>query len=318
MNSPGNILVTGAAGYIGSHACKALKNRGFNPVAIDNLSTGWSDAVKFGPFEKVDLMNQEELKKVFEIYKPEAVMHFAALSQVGESVIYPGNYWRNNVLGSLNLIETAISHKCFNFVFSSTCAIYGDHDGVLLKENTPQIPKNSYGASKRAVEEMIRHFSVSAGLKYVIFRYFNVAGADPDAEIGELHKPETHLIPLILDTILGKRDSISINELQGQEIVQREVGSTTRNAVEIAMKENQVSTKPILEIGSREGIWKAVEQGLGLGFVADFEFIDHPDLKVVPISDAKIKTRYFLAYLKERRHSKFIQAFCKISRSKML
>mgnify|MGYP001158126721 FL=1 len=166
-----------------------------------------------------------------------------------------------------------------------------------------------FGNSQRSLERLISYES-DIGI---------IAEVKPDPQVITIPYSSHNVVVLVnANHAFFKRDSISINELQDQEIVQREVGSTTRNAVEIAMKENQVSTKPILEIGSREGIWKAVEQGLGLGFVADFEFIDHPDLKVVPISDAKIKTRYFLAYLKERRHSKFIQAFCKISRSKML
>ena len=205
-----NVIVTGGAGYIGSHACKALYKAGYNPITVDSLCTGWSESVKFGPFEKVNLLDKKKLNQVFLKFKPCSVMHFAAFSQVEESIKEPEKYWRNNLLGSLNLIEAAVSHECFNFVVSSTCATYGDHDGILLTENTPQRPINPYGASKRAVEEMLDHFSRSVGLKYVIFRYFNVAGSDPDGEIGEFHQPETHLIPLVLDTIAGKRDHIKI------------------------------------------------------------------------------------------------------------
>lgn len=205
-----NVIVTGGAGYIGSHACKALHKAGYTPVTIDNLSTGWSEAVKFGPLEIVDLLDQYKLERVFEKYKPKAAMHFAALSQVGESVINPTRYWRNNVLGSLNLFETCVSFGCNNVIFSSTCATYGDHDNVVLTESSDQRPVNAYGSSKRAVEEIILQMSISAGLQYMIFRYFNVAGADPEGEIGELHQPETHLIPLILDAINGMRDKITI------------------------------------------------------------------------------------------------------------
>ena len=205
-----NVIVTGGAGYIGSHACKSLYKAGYNPITIDSLCTGWSESVKFGPFEKVNLLDLKKLNEVFLKFKPCSVMHFAAFSQVEESIKEPEKYWRNNLLGSLNLIKTAVLHECLDFVFSSTCATYGDHDGVLLTETTPQIPTNPYGSSKRAVEEILHHFSLSVGLKYVIFRYFNVAGADPDGEIGEFHKPETHLIPLVLDTIAGRRDHIKI------------------------------------------------------------------------------------------------------------
>ncbi|WP_278922255.1 UDP-glucose 4-epimerase GalE [Pseudophaeobacter profundi] len=204
------VLVTGGAGYIGSHACKALRAAGYTPVTYDNLVTGWKDAVKFGPFEQGDLKNRARLDEVFAKYKPVAVMHFAALSQVGEAMSEPGRYWANNTGGSLNLIEAAVAAGCLNFVFSSTCATYGEHDNVVLDENTPQLPLNAYGASKRAVEDILQDFGASAGLNSVIFRYFNVAGADPEAEVGEFHRPETHLVPLVLDAIDGKRDALTI------------------------------------------------------------------------------------------------------------
>lgn len=205
-----NVLVTGGAGYIGSHACKVLAAAGHTPITYDNLCTGWEDAVKFGPFEAGDLLDRPRLDAVFAQYNPVAVMHFAALSQVGESVTDPGLYWRNNVGGSLNLIEAATAAGCENFVFSSTCATYGDQDGVTLTEDTTQHPINAYGASKRAVEDILRNFEHSHGLRYVIFRYFNVAGADPAGEIGEFHQPETHLIPLMLDAIDGKRPALTV------------------------------------------------------------------------------------------------------------
>lgn len=205
-----NILVTGGAGYIGSHACKALKAAGYTPVTYDNLVTGWQDAVKFGPFEKGDLNDRARLDEVFAKYQPAAVMHFAALSQVGEAMSEPGRYWANNTGGSLNLAEAAVAAGCLNFVFSSTCATYGEHDNVVLDENTAQLPLNAYGASKHAVENILKDFGAAHGLRSVIFRYFNVAGADPDAEVGEFHRPETHLVPLVLDAIAGKRDALTI------------------------------------------------------------------------------------------------------------
>ena len=205
-----HVLVTGGAGYIGSHACKALKAAGYTPVTYDNLITGWADAVKFGPFEQGDLLDRPRLDQVFKKYKPVAVMHFAALSLVGESMELPGKYWTNNVIGSLNLIEAAATAGCKKFVFSSTCATYGDQDNVVLDETCSQKPINSYGASKRAIEDMLANFEQSDGIEHVIFRYFNVAGADPEAEIGEFHQPETHLIPLVLDAIDGKRAALTI------------------------------------------------------------------------------------------------------------
>lgn len=204
------VLVTGGAGYIGAHACKALARAGFQPVAFDNLSTGWAEAVKFGPFVQGDLMNRADLDAAFARYRPVAVMHFAALSLVGDSMTDPGRYWRVNIGTALNLIEAALDAGCLNFVFSSTCATYGDQDGVLLDEHSVQRPINAYGASKRAIEDMLNTFSASHGLNRVIFRYFNVAGADPEGDLGEQHRPETHLIPLMLDAIEGRRPALTV------------------------------------------------------------------------------------------------------------
>ena len=204
------ILVTGGAGYIGSHACKALAAQGFLPVTFDNLSTGWGDAVKFGPLEQGNLLDRARLDEVFAKHQPVAVMHFAALSQVGDSMKDPGLYWRENVTGALNLIEATVAAGCKRFVFSSTCATYGDQDGVVLDEHSKQMPINAYGASKLAIEQILENFEATYGLRKVIFRYFNVAGADPDGEVGEFHRPETHLIPLILQAIDGQRPALTV------------------------------------------------------------------------------------------------------------
>lgn len=205
-----HVLVTGGAGYIGSHACKVLAQAGYVPVAFDNLNTGWAGAVQFGPFVQGDLLDRSAIDAAFARYRPIAVMHFAALSLVGESMTNPGKYWRENVNGALNLVEAAVAAGCLNFVFSSTCATYGDQDGVVLDEDTPQHPINAYGASKLAIEEIVKNFSLAFGLNHVIFRYFNVAGADPETQIGEQHRPETHLIPLMLDAIEGRRPALTV------------------------------------------------------------------------------------------------------------
>ncbi|MEE4118900.1 MAG: UDP-glucose 4-epimerase GalE [Paracoccaceae bacterium] len=205
------ILVTGGAGYIGAHACKALALAGYTPVAFDNLSTGWEQAVRFGPLERGDLTDRDSVSRAIARHRPAAVMHFAALSQVGESMADPGRYWRENVLGAVNLAEAAVAAGCDRFVFSSTCATYGDQDGVVLTEETPQHPINAYGASKRAIEDILRNFEATHGLRQVIFRYFNVAGADPEGEVGEDHEPETHLIPLMLDAIAGLRPALTLH-----------------------------------------------------------------------------------------------------------
>jgi UDP-glucose 4-epimerase len=204
------VLVTGGAGYIGAHACKALARAGFTPVTFDNLATGWAEAVKWGPLVRGDLMDRAAIDAALQDHQPVAVMHFAALSLVGESMKDPGRYWRVNVGGALNLLEACAAAGVRNFVFSSTCATYGNQDGVLLTEETPQRPINAYGGSKLAIEGMVRDFGAAHGMNHVIFRYFNVAGADPEGEIGEQHAPETHLIPLMLDAVADKRPALTV------------------------------------------------------------------------------------------------------------
>ncbi|MFG6539299.1 MULTISPECIES: UDP-glucose 4-epimerase GalE [unclassified Sulfitobacter] len=203
------VLVTGGAGYIGAHACKALAQAGYTPVVFDNLSTGHRAAVKFGPLVEGDLLDRAAIDAALAEHAPIAVMHFAALSQVGESMQDPARYWRENVLGGLNLIEATRAAGIDKFIFSSTCATYGDQDGVVLNEETDQRPINAYGGSKLAIEQMLRDFAPK-GLNHVIFRYFNVAGADPEAEVGEAHDPETHLVPLILQAVAGTRGALTI------------------------------------------------------------------------------------------------------------
>ncbi|MGG7564760.1 UDP-glucose 4-epimerase GalE [Rhodovulum sp. DZ06] len=204
------ILVTGGAGYIGSHACKMLRAAGHEPIAFDNLRTGWKAAVKFGPLIEGDLLDRDTLAAAFKEAQPEAVMHFAALSNVGESVKDPELYWRNNVTGSLNLLSAMRDAGVGKIVFSSTAATYGEPDQDPITETAPQKPINPYGASKLAVEAMLDDFEAAHGLKSIAFRYFNVAGADPEAEIGEDHRPETHLVPLVLDAAAGDRENITI------------------------------------------------------------------------------------------------------------
>jgi UDP-glucose 4-epimerase len=205
------ILVTGGAGYIGSHACKLLAREGFVPVTFDDLSTGWAEAVKFGSLEEGSLLDRARLDAVFARHRPVAVMHFAARAEVGEATRDPGKYWRDNTCGSLTLIEAALAAGCTRMVFSSTCAVYGDQGGATLDEDCRAAPLNAYGKSKRAIEEMLRDFEASHGLASVVFRYFNVAGADPETEIGECHRPETHLIPAMLQAILGQRDGLTLH-----------------------------------------------------------------------------------------------------------
>ena len=210
MSVRGNILVTGGAGYIGSHACKALARAGYLPVAYDNLVYGHEWAVKWGPLERGDILERNRLDEVIRHYRPSAIMHFAAFAYVGESVTDPGKYYRNNAVGSLQLLEAARDHAIGTFVFSSTCATYGMPDCLPITEDTPQNPINPYGASKLMVERMLADFGVAHGMRAASLRYFNAAGADPDNEIGEAHSPETHLIPLVLDAASGRRPDVTI------------------------------------------------------------------------------------------------------------
>ena len=202
------ILVTGGAGYIGSHACKLLAHKGFVPVVLDDLSKGNRWAVKWGPFEQGNIADSARVLAVLEQYRPVAVLHFAAYSEVGESVRQPLRYYRNNIAGTAALLQTLLDFKPLPVVFSSTCATYGMPDTVPIPEDHPQRPINPYGFSKLAVERMLADLDVAHGLRSVVLRYFNAAGADPEGEIGEAHDPETHLIPLVL---AAARDGTAVN-----------------------------------------------------------------------------------------------------------
>ncbi len=206
----GPIIVTGGAGYIGSHACKALAKAGYAPVAYDNLVYGHEDAVKWGPLEIGDILDADRLSAVFEKYRPAAVMHFAAYAYVGESILEPGKYYRNNVTGSLTLLDAMKRHDVGRLVFSSTCATYGNPVHDLIDETHPQVPVNPYGATKLVMERALKDYQSAYGLDWISLRYFNAAGADPDGEIGEDHNPETHLIPLAVDAALGRRDALHL------------------------------------------------------------------------------------------------------------
>lgn len=204
------ILVVGGAGYIGSYMCKYLSKNGYDPVTLDDLSRGYRQAVRWGEFYHGSTNDTDLLNKIFTENKIEAVMHFAAYCYVGESVVAPNIYYRNNVSATINLLEAMKANRVNRFIFSSTCATYGNPVEVPISEHHPQNPINPYGRSKLMVESILKDFKHAFNLEYVSLRYFNAAGADPDAEIGEAHQPETHLIPLILQTALGMRDHIEI------------------------------------------------------------------------------------------------------------
>lgn len=198
------VLVLGGAGYIGSHMCKMLASQNHTVTVFDNLSTGHKEAVKWGALVVGDVLNKQNLVDLFNNYGPfDLVIHFCAKSLVGESVQQPAIYYRNNVMGTLNVLETMIETGHDKIVFSSTAAVFGMPTVDLIDETQPRLPINPYGQSKMMVEDMLQDFHKAYGLKSVCLRYFNACGADPEAEIGERHEPETHLIPNILKSVLA-------------------------------------------------------------------------------------------------------------------
>ena len=206
----GKILVCGGAGYIGSHCNKMLAENGYETVVFDNLVYGHRESVKWGELVVGDLNDPTALKKLFDENDFDAVLHFAAYAYVGESVKDPEKYYFNNVANTLNLLKAMREHGVNKIVFSSTCATYGEPESVPITEDMPQNPINPYGATKLMVERIFKDYHTAYGLNFVVLRYFNAAGADPDGEIGESHNPETHLIPLVLDAASGLRPDVKV------------------------------------------------------------------------------------------------------------
>jgi UDP-glucose-4-epimerase GalE len=204
------ILVAGGAGYIGSHACKALAGAGHLPIAIDDLSTGNEWAVRWGKLVRGNIGDQELVTQVLRAEKVDAVMHFAANAYVGESMEQPQKYFQNNVVNSLSLLDAMRVAGVTDIVFSSTCATYGEPEYLPLDELHPQNPVNPYGDTKLVIEKALRWYGQAYGLRWAALRYFNAAGADPDAEIGEAHDPEPHLIPLVIQAARGDRSEVGI------------------------------------------------------------------------------------------------------------
>jgi len=203
------ILITGGAGYIGSHFVKLLIENHVELFIIDNLSRGHQESIpKNVIFEKADINDNQKLNSIFKKYKPDSVVHFAALAYVGESVENPTKYYQNNVVGSFNLIKACSENEVENFIFSSTCSIYGNPRKIPIAENEPSNPINPYANTKFIIETILKDFESKYGMKSVSLRYFNAAGASFDGSIGESHNPETHLIPLVMETALGKRKDI--------------------------------------------------------------------------------------------------------------
>jgi len=204
------LLIVGGAGYIGSHMVKMLLDYGHDVVILDNLSTGYRDAILGGEFIYGDLADKPLLDKVFRKQRFDGVMHFASFIQVGESVLEPGKYYQNNFANTLNLLDAMVENGANNFIFSSTAAIFGEPQYTPLDEQHPKNPINPYGRSKWMVEQVLKDYDHAHGLKSVCLRYFNAAGADPSALLGERHDPETHLIPLVLQVAAGQRPHIQV------------------------------------------------------------------------------------------------------------
>ena len=204
------VLVCGGAGYIGSHVNKQLNIEGYETIVFDNLVYGHREAVKWGTFIKGDLCSISDIESIFERYKIDAVLHFAAYAYVGESVNEPEKYYYNNVVNTLNLLKVMRKYGCDKIVFSSTCATYGEPERVPITEDMRQQPINPYGMTKLTVERIFADYARAYGLKFAVLRYFNAAGADPDGEIGESHDPETHIIPLVLDAASGRSPDIKV------------------------------------------------------------------------------------------------------------
>jgi len=205
-----NVLVTGGAGYIGSHCCKELKKAGHNPVVIDNLVYGHREHVRWGDFFKGDIGDRTVLDAIAAAHDIQAVMHFSAYAYVGESVTDPRKYYQNNITATIVLLDWILDRNIRNFIFSSSCATYGDPQYIPIDEEHPQEPINPYGRTKFMVEEILKDYAKAYDFKFMSLRYFNAAGADPDGEVGENHAPETHLIPLILDVAAGRAGAINV------------------------------------------------------------------------------------------------------------
>jgi UDP-arabinose 4-epimerase len=256
MTKP-TILVTGGAGYIGSHACKALAAAGWIPVTYDNLVHGHEAAVQWGPFEVGDTLDRERLDAVLRAHKPEAVMHFAAFTSVGESVADPAKYWRNNRDGTLSLLDSMRGHGIQRFVFSSTAAVYGTPEAVPIPEDAPKRPINPYGETKWAVEEALAERAASDGLASRALRYFNAAGADPDGLIGEDHDPETHLVPLALAAASGEGPPLT---LFGDDYP-TEDGTCVRDYIHVA----DLAEAHVRALERMDGGYRAYNLGTGQG-----------------------------------------------------
>jgi UDP-arabinose 4-epimerase len=276
------VLVTGGAGYIGSHACKALARAGHRPVVYDNLSRGHRAAVRWGPLVEGELADRARLVAAMREHRAAAVMHFAAFAYVGESVADPALYYRNNLGGSLALLEAMREAGIGRIVFSSTCATYGIPGAMPIAETTPQLPVNPYGETKLAIERALHWYGAAYGLRSVALRYFNAAGADPEGEIGEAHDPETHLIPLVIEAALGRRPQV---EVYGTDYPTAD-GTAIRDYIHV----QDLAEAHVLALGHLAGGGASVALNLGTGqghsVRAVIAAVEHAGNRPVPYRDA--------------------------------
>lgn len=253
------IVVTGGAGYIGSHTCKALAQAGYNPVVFDNLSTGHDWAVKWGPLVNVDLNDTPALCKALKQYKPEAVIHFAASAYVGESMDNPRKYYNNNVINAIHLLDAMLDNEVKNIVFSSSCAVYGIPASVPITEDTPACPINPYGETKRCIEDLIKWYGKAYCLNWIALRYFNAAGADLDGEIGESHDPEPHVFPRLIGAAIDPLKEFCI---YGTDY-QTPDGTAVRDYIHVA----DLATAHVAALGllEKKPVQRAYNLGTGTG-----------------------------------------------------
>ena len=254
------VLVTGGAGYVGAHACKALAEAGYRPIVYDNLSTGHENFVRWGPLIRGDIRDYATLRDAIYYHEVTSVLHFAACAYVGESVIDPQKYYDNNVTGTLSLLRAMIDTDTSTIVFSSSCAIYGEPEQIPITEACAKEPVNPYGASKLMIERVLMDYVRAYGFQFVALRYFNAAGADPDARIGELRDPETHLIPRAMMSIQGHLDDF---EVFGSDYPTRD-GTAIRDYIHVSdLAEAHVAALRRLQDGKTGG---AYNLGTGQGY----------------------------------------------------
>jgi len=278
---PEPILVTGGAGYIGSHTCKALANAGYQPIVYDNLSTGHGYAVKWGPFVNGDLNDKAKLNETFLHYKPKAVIHFAANAIVTESMIDPGKYYRNNVGSSIALLETMRDHNVLKLIFSSTCATYGHPQHAAITEDHPQLPINPYGKSKLMIEQILSDFKEAHGIESVNLRYFNAAGADLETQVGENHTPETHLIPNIIQAALGIKNEIVV---YGTDFATRD-GTAIRDYIHV----QDLADAHVASLKCKEGTSINLGTGTGHSVFEIIEAVQRFSGKTIPVRLEKMR-----------------------------